>query len=38
MIITAKNKAFGDYVVRPRSTLSLNYFLAAISGLMWYGQ
>ena len=28
MILTAKNKAFGDYVVRPRSTLLLNYFLA----------
>lgn len=38
MIVTAKNKAFGDYVVRPRSTLFLNYFLALISGLMWYGQ
>ncbi len=38
MIITAKKKAFGDYVVRPASTLSLNYFLAVISGVMWYGQ
>ncbi|HSA29704.1 MAG TPA: L-rhamnose/proton symporter RhaT [Phycisphaerae bacterium] len=38
MIVTAKNKRFGDYVVRPRSTLFLNYFLALISGLMWYGQ
>ena len=37
-IISAKNKSFGDYVVRPRSTLMFNYFLAAISGLMWYGQ
>jgi L-rhamnose-H+ transport protein len=38
MIITAKKKAFGDYVVRPLGTLCLNYFLAAISGVLWYGQ
>ena len=38
MIVTAKNKRFGDYVVRPRSMLWFNYFLALISGLMWYGQ
>ena len=38
MVITAKKKAFGDYVVRPASTLSFNYFLAVISGVMWYGQ
>jgi L-rhamnose-H+ transport protein len=38
MIITARKKAFGDYVVRPRGTLFRNYFLAIISGLMWYGQ
>lgn len=38
MIITARKKAFGDYVVRPTSTLMLNYFLALISGIMWYGQ
>ncbi len=38
MIITARNKRFGDYVVQPAGTLSLNYFLALISGLMWYGQ
>ena len=25
-------------MVRPRGTLLLNYFLALISGLMWYGQ
>jgi hypothetical protein len=30
MLITSKKKAFGDYVMRPRSTLLLNYFLAAI--------
>ena len=38
MIITAKQKAFGDYVIRPRSTLYYNYFLAIISGVLWYGQ
>jgi L-rhamnose-H+ transport protein len=38
MIVTAKNKRFGDYAVRPPRTLLLNYFLALISGLMWYGQ
>jgi L-rhamnose-H+ transport protein len=38
MILTAKSKSFGDYVVRPPSTLLLNYFLAIISGIMWYGQ
>jgi L-rhamnose-H+ transport protein len=38
MIITARKKAFGDYVVRPRSVLFFNYFLAVISGILWYGQ
>jgi L-rhamnose-H+ transport protein len=38
MIITARKKAFGDYVLRPRSTLYYNYFLAIISGILWYGQ
>lgn len=38
MIITAKKKAFGDYVIRPLSTLYMNYFLAIISGVLWYGQ
>lgn len=38
MLTTAKNKAFGDYVVRPRSTLLFNYFLAIVSGVLWYGQ
>ena len=38
MIITAKKKALGDYVVRPRSTLILNYLLAVVSGVLWYGQ
>lgn len=38
MIATAKKKAFVDYVVKPRSTLLFNYFLAIISGVLWYGQ
>ena len=38
MILTARNKAFGNYNLRPRSTLLFNYFLSLISGLMWYGQ
>jgi L-rhamnose-H+ transport protein len=38
MILSVKNKSFGNYVLRPRSTLAFNYFLSAISGLMWYGQ
>ena len=38
MIITARKKAFGDYVIRPYSTLTWNYFLAVISGVLWYGQ
>jgi len=38
MILTAKNKTFGDFTTRPRSILLWNYFLAAVSGVMWYGQ
>jgi L-rhamnose-H+ transport protein len=38
MILSVKNKSFGDYVLKPRSTLCFNYFLAIISGMMWYGQ
>ena len=38
MIKTKKNKAFGDYVMNPRKTLFFNYFLAIISGILWYGQ
>ena len=38
MIITAKKKAFGDYCLRPRRTLYFNYFLAIVSGVLWYGQ
>ncbi|MDD4103219.1 MAG: L-rhamnose/proton symporter RhaT [Kiritimatiellae bacterium] len=38
MITTAKNKAFGDYVMRPRKILLFNYLLAIVSGILWYGQ
>ena len=38
MILSARNKSFGDYILRPRSTLLSNYSLAILSGLMWYGQ
>jgi L-rhamnose-H+ transport protein len=38
MIATAKKKAFGDYVVKPRGTLLRNYALAIVSGVLWYGQ
>src|SRR5690606_912703 len=37
-IIGVKNKSFKDYTIHPRSTLFKNYFLALLSGLMWYGQ
>src|SRR5690606_24724422 len=33
-----KNKTLGDYSIKPPKTLVRNYFLAFISGLMWYGQ
>jgi L-rhamnose-H+ transport protein len=38
LIKTKKNKAFGDYVMRPRKLLFFNYFLAVVSGILWYGQ
>ncbi len=38
MILGSRNKSLGDYTMRPRATLLFNYFLALISGLMWYGQ
>lgn len=37
MILTAKNKSFSDFTRRTKH-LKRNYFLAFISGLMWYGQ
>jgi L-rhamnose-H+ transport protein len=38
MILSIKNKSFGNYALRPHSTLLFNYFLSIISGMMWYGQ
>ena len=38
MIIAARKRGFGDYIVRPLSTLYLNYSLAVVSGILWYGQ
>jgi len=38
LLLSRKNKSFGDFTRRPTSTLFFNYFLALISGLMWYGQ
>ena len=38
MIISYRKKTFGDYNIRPQSTLFRNYLLAIVSGMMWYGQ
>lgn len=38
MILSVRDKSFGDYILRSRTTLLRNYFLAILSGLMWYGQ
>jgi L-rhamnose-H+ transport protein len=38
LIVSFKNKTFGDYSITPRETLFRNYLLAFLSGLMWYGQ
>jgi L-rhamnose-H+ transport protein len=38
LIFSVKNKSFGDYNIRPKNTLLRNYFMAILSGLMWYGQ
>ena len=38
MILSARNKSFGNYVLKPRATLLSNYGLAILSGMMWYGQ
>jgi len=38
MIVIGRKKAFGDFVVRPPSIWLLNYFLAIVSGILWYGQ
>lgn len=38
LITSFKNRTFGDYTIKPRNLLFRNYFLALLSGLMWYGQ
>jgi L-rhamnose-H+ transport protein len=38
LIISYRKKTFGDYTLRPGSTLARNYLLALLSGIMWYGQ
>ena len=38
MVLSVRNKSFSNYNLRPRTTLLSNYFLAMLSGLMWYGQ
>jgi L-rhamnose-H+ transport protein len=38
VIFSIRNKSFGDYSMRPKTTLFRNYFMALLSGLMWYGQ
>jgi len=36
--ISWKNKTFNDFLIQPKSIRFRNYFLAFLSGLMWYGQ
>lgn len=38
MIMHTKNKTFHNYVTAPGWSLLSNYLLAALSGLLWYGQ
>lgn len=38
MMLNARNRSFGNYTLRPRSTLFSNYVLSTLSGAMWYGQ
>jgi L-rhamnose-H+ transport protein len=38
LIFSVRNRSFGDYTIRPQKTLFQNYFMALLSGLMWYGQ
>ncbi len=38
VITSFRDKIFSDYHIRDRKTLLRNYFMAIISGLMWYGQ
>ena len=38
LFYAVRNKSYQDYSIRPPSTLIRNYFMAILSGLMWYGQ
>jgi L-rhamnose-H+ transport protein len=38
LIFFVRNKSYRDYAARPAGTLSRNYLMAILSGLMWYGQ
>jgi L-rhamnose-H+ transport protein len=38
MLISVKNRSFGDYTLRSPKILFRNYFMSMLSGLMWYGQ
>jgi L-rhamnose-H+ transport protein len=38
MIISVRDRSFGDYTLHSRTILLRNYFMSILSGLMWYGQ
>lgn len=38
MILSYKNRSFGDFGLTPASVRYRNYLLAILSGVMWYGQ
>jgi len=38
LILGFRKKTFGDYTLQDKGTLTRNYLLAVLSGLMWYGQ
>lgn len=38
MIVCRRNRSFGDFILKDRKRLTINYLMAILSGLMWYGQ
>jgi L-rhamnose-H+ transport protein len=38
MIMCRRNKSFGDFALKDKKILSVNFLMAMLSGLMWYGQ
>ncbi|MBL7040884.1 MAG: L-rhamnose/proton symporter RhaT [Pirellulaceae bacterium] len=38
LILNARNRSFKDYVTGPATQQVRNYFLAALAGVIWYGQ